>query len=279
MSGRCLRSQRNFATRIHGMSDQAGYFEKSSFFRIVLSSHTVSSVARLSWLRIAGAIASLRSFTGTKVSPCELRHRARTGSERFLDTACEQWHTACQKRSEFISARVGAGNSGVYAQACWASISPVSANTTALHLLEPISMASKLMMVFDSRLLYRQVFIRIAGTVTTRARQGMRCGLLNYRRHSQEFVRRDRKLPATGPGFNNIDLSLSDGNTRYATKCLRHLKQQNQKPNLSLGLGRKPAIRSLSEQRTLLDGFASRNRERSRAELQSSAKCFSSPWR
>ena len=70
---------------------------KSRFLPNVLSSHTVSSVARLSWLRIAGAIASLRPLTGTKVSPCELRHSARTGSERFLDTACEHWHTACQK--------------------------------------------------------------------------------------------------------------------------------------------------------------------------------------
>src|SRR5208282_2149450 len=102
---------------------------------------------------MAGAIASFRPFTGTKVSPCELRHNARTGSDRFLDTACEQWHTACQKRSGFISARVGAGNSGVYAQECWVSILPVAANTTALHLLDPISMASKLMMVFDSCLL------------------------------------------------------------------------------------------------------------------------------
>ena len=46
---------------------------------------------------MAGAIASLCPFTGTKVSPCEFRHSARTGSERFLDTACEHPHTACQK--------------------------------------------------------------------------------------------------------------------------------------------------------------------------------------
>src|SRR5208282_709480 len=102
---------------------------------------------------MAGAIASLRPFTGTKDSPCELKHNARTGSERFLDTACEQWHTACQKRSASISACAGAGNSGVYALACWVSILPVAANTTALHLLDPISMASKLMMVFGSCLL------------------------------------------------------------------------------------------------------------------------------
>src|SRR5271154_4737012 len=101
---------------------------------------------------MAGAIASLRPFTGTKVSPCEFRHNARMGSGRFLDTACEQWHTACQKRSGFISACAGAGNSGGYAQECWAMILPVTANTTALHRLEPISMASKLMMVCDSRL-------------------------------------------------------------------------------------------------------------------------------
>src|SRR5208337_3643776 len=124
---------------------------------------------------MAGAIASLRPFTGTKVSPCELRHTARTGSERFLDTACEQWHTACQKRSGFSSACEGAGNSGVYTPACWASISPVTVNTTALHLLEPISMASKLMMVFDSCLL---------------------TDLLNYRHHSQEFIGSDGKPSA-----------------------------------------------------------------------------------
>src|SRR5271155_1452604 len=98
---------------------------------------------------MAGAMASLRPFTGTKVSPCELRHTARMGSEIFLDTAREHWHTACQKRSGSSSACEGAGNSGAYALACWASIWPVTANTTALHLLEPISMASKLMMVFD----------------------------------------------------------------------------------------------------------------------------------
>src|SRR5580658_1869133 len=102
---------------------------------------------------MAGAIASLRPFTGTKDSPWELRHKARTGSERFLDAACEQWHTACQKRPASISACAGAGNSGVYAQTCWASILPVTANTTALHLLEPISIESKLMTVFDSCLL------------------------------------------------------------------------------------------------------------------------------
>src|SRR5208282_7154 len=110
---------------------------KSRFLPIVLSSHTVSSVARVSWLRMAEAIASLCPFTGTKVSPCEFRHNARTGSERFLDTACEQRHTACQKRSGWISACEGAGNSGVYALACWLRISPLTENTTALHLLEP----------------------------------------------------------------------------------------------------------------------------------------------
>src|SRR5271155_6174603 len=95
-------------------------------------------------------MASLRPLTGTNVSPCEFKHSARTGSERFLETACEHSHTACQKRSTFISACAGAGNSGVYPQECCASILPVTANTTALHLLEPISMASRLMMVFDS---------------------------------------------------------------------------------------------------------------------------------
>src|ERR1700686_1511525 len=96
---------------------------------------------------MAGPIGSLLPSTGTKVSPCELRHMARTGSERFLDTACEHWQTACQKLSGFISAWEGAGKSGEYARSCCASISPVTAKTTALHLLEPISMASKLMVL------------------------------------------------------------------------------------------------------------------------------------
>src|ERR1700722_6203166 len=99
---------------------------------------------------MAGATGSLLPCTGTKVSPCELRHMARTGSERFLNTACEDtarehWQTARQKRSGSISAWEGAGKSGEYAQSCCVSISPVAAKTTALHLLDPISMASKLM--------------------------------------------------------------------------------------------------------------------------------------
>ena len=76
--------------------------------------------------------------------------------------------SACQKRSASISACEGEGNSGAYAQVCWASISPVTANTTALHRLEPISTASRLMMGF--RFLLRQHdrhFIQTAGTHIT----------------------------------------------------------------------------------------------------------------
>src|ERR1700733_3029310 len=98
---------------------------------------------------MAGAIATLCSLTGTNVSPCEFRQSARTGSERFFAADCTERHTACQKRSGFISACEGAGNSGAYAQVCWASILPVSANVTALHLLDPISTASKLIRGFN----------------------------------------------------------------------------------------------------------------------------------
>jgi len=177
MSGRYLRSQRNFGTGYMGCAIWP-VISNSRLLPIVCSSHTVSSVARLSWLRMAGAIASLRSLTGTNVSPCEFMHNARTGSERFFATACEQHNTACQKRSGFISACEGAGNSGAYEQACWASMSPVPANTTALHRLEPISMASKLMMVSDSRLaLRRKCFRPNCRKTSARGQDTAHCGI------------------------------------------------------------------------------------------------------
>src|SRR5579863_1289959 len=78
-------------------------------------------------------------------------------------------------------------------------------------------------------------------------------------------------------GFDHVDLSIGNRNTAHTTKSFRYFKQQNQKTNSKPGFGRKPAVRRLSEQRALVYGFASRNRERSCAELQPSAKRLSVP--
>ena len=138
------------------MSDQAADFEKSlsskcsfeprRFFRgsIVLVENGRSDCLVASIYRhesFAVRIQAQRSDGIRKI----LRYRLRTMAHR-LPKALGIYLRVRRSGEAQVCTRRRAG----------LSISPVSANTTALHLLEPISMASKLMMVFDCHLLYRE---------------------------------------------------------------------------------------------------------------------------
>src|SRR5450759_4603234 len=112
ISGRFLRNQMILGTEYMGCVTNPVIWNKR--LRPIACSHqSASPVARVSWLRIAGARGLPFESTATKVSACELRQSACTGSSVFLVAARLEAQTASQSLSGSISANEGRGNSGV----------------------------------------------------------------------------------------------------------------------------------------------------------------------